>query len=181
MTAVFGASVIRNGVRHSFNAQHKHSVDTYCHRVTESQDIMTRIQNFVRECNPRRIGVSEELFQGELAEFIPGVPCYVNQTNLDPKSFGQTNLDSVLRLCLEFSLSLPEIVSVLLGMEMVPNQTYLSRVATLVMLQSPAADKRIFPRGPLFGRLFARILRGISISYKGRRQYRRYNHYDPHY
>ena len=52
-------------------------------------------------------------------------------------------------------------------------------MATLVMLQSPATDKRIFPRGPLFGRLFARILRGISTSYKGRRQFRRYNHYDP--
>lgn len=141
MTAVLGALVIQNGVRHSFNAQHKHSVDAYCNQVAESQDLMTRIQNFVRECDPQRIGVSDELFGGEVMEFIRGVTCIVNQANLDPKSFGQTNLDSVLRLCLEFSMSLPKIVSVLPGMEMVPNQIYLSCVAMLIMLQSTASEK----------------------------------------
>ena len=155
MTAVLGASVIRNGVRHSFNPQHKHSVDAYCHQVEKSSDLMSRIQDFVQQCDSQRNGVSQDLFKGETVKFIRSVPCIVNQANLDPKSFGQTNLDSALQLCLEFLLSLQEIVSLLLGMEMVPNQTYLSRVAALIMLQSPALEKHLFPRGPLFGHLFA--------------------------
>ena len=112
-------------------------------------------------------------------EFIPGVSCIVNQANLDPKSFGQTNLDSVLRLCLEFSLLLPEVVSVLLGMEMVPNQTYLSRIAATILIQSPAAEKRVFPRGLRFGHLFAKLLREVFLSYEGEQRFRRFSLYHP--
>ena len=63
MTAVFGVSVIRNGVRHSFNAQHKNSIDAYCHRVEESRDLMQRIESFVDTCKPSRKGLSQALFR----------------------------------------------------------------------------------------------------------------------
>ena len=179
MTRVFGVSVIQNGIRHSFNAQHKHSVDAYCHRVADSMTLMTQIQDFVRQCDPRRKGVSADLFTGDSVEFIPGISCIVNQANLDPKSFGQTNLDSMLRLCLEFSLSLPEVVSVLLGMEMVPNQTYLSQIAATILIQSPVGEKCEFPRGSPFGRLFAKPLREVMLSYKGEQGFRRYSLYHP--
>ena len=38
--SVFGASVIRDGVRYSFNVQHKRSIDAYCNCLAESQDLM---------------------------------------------------------------------------------------------------------------------------------------------
>ena len=41
MTGEFGVSVIQNCVKHSFNAQHKHSVDVYCHCVTNLMHLMT--------------------------------------------------------------------------------------------------------------------------------------------
>ena len=97
-------------------------------------------------------------------EFVPGVSCIVNQANLDPKSFGQTNLYSVLWLCLEFLLSLLEVVSVLLGMEMVPNQTYPSCIAATIMIQNPLTEKHEFPQELLFGRLFTKIIQeGFAV------------------
>ena len=179
MTAVFGVSVIQNGVRHSFNAQHKNSIDAYCHRLEESRDLMQRIKSFVDTCKPTRKGLSQGLFHGDQHEFVEGIPCIVNPPNLDPSSFSQTNMDSVVRLSLKFSLSFPEIVSLLLGMETLPHQTYLSRVATLIMSQSPNDEKKKFPRGPLFGCCFAQILQSVFNTYQGLAGFRWYNYYVP--
>ena len=62
-------------------------------------------------------------------------------------------------------------------MEMVPNQMYLSHVAALIMLQCPDLEKRLFPRGPLFGRLFALILCQVATTYTDWKTFCRYNHY----
>ena len=88
-------------------------------------------------------------------------------------------MDSVVRLSLEFSLSFPEIVSLLLGMETLPHQTYLSRIATLIMIQSPNEEKKKFLRGSLFGRCFAQILQSVFNTNQGSAGFRRYNYYVP--
>ena len=133
-TSVQGASVLLDGKRISLNCQHKASADSFCDRVVDSLPLMDILVDYYINLPEERKRLSCDSFDGPRREFVSGFPCVVNKPNIDPASYSQAVIDSCVRLASVFNLTYPEIVSVAMAWELVPNQTYFFRIASCAML-----------------------------------------------
>ena len=111
-----------------------------------------------------QLGVPSDLFKGELVEFIFRVCCIIDQATFDQNFFGKTTLESSLSFCWIFLIHSQNHFCVF-GMEMLPNQTFLSRLAVLMRQFLLLRGKGEFPTGPLFGQLFAKLLQSVEKLY----------------
>ena len=96
-----------------------------------------------------QLGVPSDLFKGELVEFIFRVCCIIDQATFDQNFFGKTTLESSLSFCWIFLIHSQNHFCVF-GMEMLPNQTFLSRLAVLMTILTSAWKRGVSYRTSLW-------------------------------
>lgn len=183
VTEVFGMAIddlsSMNGVRHSANVQQRKSVDDSCMRPRDQGGIGNELEKLIEEAPEHRRSITSHHFDGNRAEYLPGILCIRNECNFDPVSFVMSISLAITRLTLHFHLTYLEVIGLWMAYHVRPNQSYFFMAASYILLSAdPRSIDREY-RGPSFGRMFAQLIVSEERQVRGKQTWRRFNCYRP--
>lgn len=165
----------------SLNGQQRKSIDDFKKRVTDQGGAIHALETVYAQMEPSQQTITPALFAGHVIEYVPGFPTVRNPCNMDPTSYSLPVVDCVVRLFCHFNLSIPEVYSVQMAFQILPNTTIFFGIASQMLLNIPPSKIPSSCRSRFgFGHLLANLIVNLFRTFResgSQQNFRRFNYY----